>query len=50
MHRCEENVKINLKEIGVKTRHLIDSGQDRDYWRPLMNAALNIISINHGVS
>ena len=30
------------KEIGVNTRDWIDSGQDRDYWRVILNATLNI--------
>ena len=30
------------KEIGINTRNLIHSGQDRDYWRTLVNAALNL--------
>ena len=33
---------MNLKEIGVSIRNLIDSAQDRDYWRALVNAALNL--------
>ena len=43
MSRCrwEDNIRMDLKEIGVYTRNLIDSAQDRDYWRPLVNAALN---------
>ena len=39
---------MDLKEIGVNTRNWVDSAQDRDYWRALVNAALNPIS--HGVS
>ena len=37
-----QNIKINLKEIGINTRIWIDSAQDRDYWRALVNAALNL--------
>ena len=33
---------MNLKEIGINTRYLVDSAQDRDYWRALVNAALNL--------
>ena len=39
---------MDLKEIGINTRNWVDSTQDRDYWRALVNAALN--SISHGVS
>jgi hypothetical protein len=31
---------MELNEIGVITRTWVDSAQDRDYWRPLANAAL----------
>ena len=29
--RWEDNVRMNIKEIGINTRNLIDSAQDRDY-------------------
>jgi hypothetical protein len=40
--RWEDNIRIDLKEIGINTRNWVDSAQDRDYWRALVNAALNI--------
>jgi hypothetical protein len=33
---------MDLKEIGINTRNLVDSAKDRDYWRALVNAALNL--------
>ena len=33
---------MNLKEIGINTRNWVDLTQDRDYWRALVNAALNL--------
>jgi hypothetical protein len=36
-----DNIRMNLKEIGIDTRNWVDSVQDRDYWRALVNAALN---------
>ena len=33
---------MDLKEMDVHTRNLDDSAQDRDYWRSLVNAALNL--------
>ena len=40
--RWEDNIKMDLKEIGVNVRNWIDSVQDRDYWRALVNATLNL--------
>ena len=42
--RWEDNIRIDLKVIGrpMNTRNWIDSAQDRDYWRALVNAALNL--------
>ena len=40
-HRWEDNLRLNLKEIGISTRDWVDSAQDRDYWRALKTAALN---------
>jgi hypothetical protein len=39
--RWEDSIRTDLKEIGMKTRNYIDSAQDRDYWKALVNAALN---------
>jgi hypothetical protein len=33
---------MNLKEIGINRRNWADSAQDRDYWRALVNVALNL--------
>ena len=38
----EENIRMGLKEIGINTRNWVDSAQDRDYWRVLVNAAWNL--------
>ena len=40
--RWEENIRIDLKIIAKNTRNFIDSAHDRDYWRALANAALNL--------
>ena len=37
-----EDIRMNLKEIGINTRNWVDSSQDRNYWRALVNAALNL--------
>jgi len=31
-----------LEEIVIHTKQWVDSAQDRDYWRALVNAALNM--------
>ena len=40
--RREDNIRMDLKEIDINTRNWVDSAQDRDYWRALVNAALNL--------
>ena len=40
--RWEDNIRIYLKEIDITTRNWVNSTQDRDYWRILVNAALNL--------
>ena len=40
--RWEDNIRMDLQEIGISAGNLIDSAQDRDYWRALVNAALNL--------
>ena len=35
MHRWEDNIRMDLKEIGINMRNWVDSSQDRDYWRAL---------------
>ena len=34
---------MDLKEIGVNTRNRIGSAQDGDYWRALVNGALELL-------
>ena len=38
----EDNIRMGLKAIGINMRNLVDSVQDRDYRRALVNAALNL--------
>ena len=40
--RWEDNIRMDLKEIGINTRNWFDSAQDSEYWRALENAALNL--------
>ena len=40
--RGEDNIRIDLEEIGISAGNWVDSAQDRNYWRALVNAALNL--------
>ena len=42
MRRWEDNIRMDLEKIGINTRNWVDSAQDRDYWRDLVNAAFNL--------
>jgi hypothetical protein len=35
----EDNIRIDLKEIGIDTKNWVDLAQDMDYWRVLVNSA-----------
>ena len=39
--RWNDNISMDFKQIGVNTRNCVDSAQERDYWRALVNADLN---------
>ena len=39
--RWEDN-RMDLKEIGISTKNWVGSAEDRDYWRTLVNAALDL--------
>ena len=40
--RWEDNIKKDLEEICNNAGNSVDSAQDRNYWRALVNAALNL--------
>ena len=40
--RREDNIKTDLEEIGINVGNWVDSDEDRNYWRALVNAALNL--------
>ena len=40
--RWEDNIRMDLEEIGINAGNWVDSAQNRDYWRALVNAALNL--------
>ena len=41
-HRWEDNISMDLEEIGINEGNWVDSAQDRNYRRALVNAALNL--------
>ena len=41
-HGLEDNIRMDLKEIGFSARNWVDLAQDRDYWRAFVNTALNL--------
>ena len=40
--RWEDNIRMDLEEIGINAGNWVDSAQDREYWRALVNATLNL--------
>ena len=40
--RWEDNIRMDLEEIGIRAGNWVDSAQDRNYWTALVNAALNL--------
>ena len=40
--RWEDNIRMDLEEIGIYAGNWVDSAQDRNYWRALVNTALNL--------
>jgi hypothetical protein len=41
-HRWEDNIKIDLQEVGWGGMDWIDMAQDRDRWPALVNAVMNL--------
>ena len=41
--RWENNITMELKKIGINSRNWVDSAQDSEYWRALMNAAMSLL-------
>jgi hypothetical protein len=40
--RWEDNIKMDLQELGCWCMDWIELAQDRDRWRALVNAAMNL--------
>ena len=41
-HIWDDNIRMDLKKIGINTGNWVDLAQDRDYGATLVNAALNL--------
>jgi hypothetical protein len=41
-HRCENNIKMNLKEVGCGGMNSIDLAQNKYTWQALVNAVMNL--------
>jgi len=41
-HRWEDNIKIDLQEVGWGGMKWSDLAQDRDRWHALVNAVINL--------
>ena len=40
--RWEDNIKMDLQEVGCRVMDWIELAQDRDRWRALVNALMNL--------
>jgi hypothetical protein len=41
-YRWEDNIKMELQELGYGSMDWIELAQDRDRWRSLVNAVMNL--------
>ena len=41
-HRLEDNIIMDLEEIGINAGNWVVLAQDRDYWKALVNEALTL--------
>jgi hypothetical protein len=39
---CEDNIKMDLREIGWDVVYWLDMAQNRDQWRALVNTVMNL--------
>ena len=42
MRRWEDSIKIDLQEVGIGGIDWIDLAQDRNRWRAVVNAVMNL--------
>ena len=41
--RWEDNIRMDLEDTSINAGNWVDSAQDRNYWRALVNAALKLL-------
>jgi len=41
-HRWEDNIKMDLQEVGCRGMDWIELAQDRDRWRAYVNVVMNL--------
>jgi hypothetical protein len=41
-HRCVDNIRMDLGEVGWGDVEWMDLAQDRDQWRALVNVVMNL--------
>ena len=41
-HRWEDNIKMDLQEVGGSFRDWMELAEDRDMWRALVSTAMNL--------
>jgi len=47
-HRWEDNIKMELQELGLKGMDWNDLAQDRDRWQALANVVMNLQVLQNG--
>ena len=40
--RWEDNIRMHLEDMGINAGNWVNSAQDMNYWRALVNAALSL--------